>query len=638
MPTSAGNPNVEIPTEPQKDVDILNLSIRTTTTKTITNVISDFAVVAPYDDSLQLDAADILARCCAIRDAYVRNADGPLGPPEEFPRRFRADTSDDDKSVTSHGTDEYQPTDSSRATTLPALGVQLRKRSSGDRSDLHLSDLGPIARPAPRRSNTPQSSDGSEPLEPLDWVDEMISKNTWKKDRRRDEVCNVSAAFRAFRDFGKLVVAILGEGKHAASRQGDHPDYHDATFDNFHEAMRALISQATYLLTSDTWSHQDSVVVLAMVGDYWSWGSFRRIQDRENNPKLHWEEYTTSNAPIEQVEPWTEPVQWGTPASSEALQEMMACVNRLFPRSTTTSVTKPAAAASQATPDVDATPVGTTAPCVPTAPVHTASSAGSSPEPQAPFTDNYDDELEYADDGPDASTPVPGAPPRARHDREANVVDGTLRAGVGPTPLAVPPPMPSMPVNVSRRRHIVCQDTLDLDHGGSVVVAAQMTDNGDDDHIRGQPLHRANTDALVHAMAGVHLQSDVDNSAQASGPIDSTHSSEAAIFNSSLVNPTPVNPPPVNPPSANPGIVVTNPRKRSASPDSDMDAESGDEPAPKKVKQATAPGRSAADAGPSSQAPAGLAQQGQPRRESVKTEYDAAHPRGKKGKFVPKKR
>ncbi|KAL1701929.1 hypothetical protein EV121DRAFT_262603 [Schizophyllum commune] len=90
---------------------------------------------------------------------------------------------------------------------------------------------------------------------------------------------------------------------------------------------------------SEEYRHQDTVVGVIMVGDYWTWSQFRCAEIVNGTPLKDWREYTSDNIPIKH-DSWPDAVQWGSEKSDAQLNKMMAAVNQKFPAATPLAVSR----------------------------------------------------------------------------------------------------------------------------------------------------------------------------------------------------------------------------------------------------------------------------------------------------------
>ncbi|KAL1690935.1 hypothetical protein GGG16DRAFT_102784 [Schizophyllum commune] len=306
---------------------LLNTSVSSNRTNTANAdlVIADYMVMALEDPNMKLDQELVNATAAAVREKEARLGNDYYGHPENYTPRYRADIPDDDsdddekKKKKESEDPAYQPSGPRKSTTRDPYHirkdppqVQRTPQHQPTTEDLDLSDVGGYA------------------LEKPDWLDQDRLEAGMDESEPGDEICNTEAAFKRLKHLAKFIVAMLIECKQSVSRQEEGQVYGDTKFTRLREAQRQLMKQASYLLTSDTWGkRQDRVVAMAMIGDWWSWSEFeKRIGYKK---QANWDDYTYETRPIKTSRPWSQLVQWGSPASDRAMQKMMQRVNELFP-------------------------------------------------------------------------------------------------------------------------------------------------------------------------------------------------------------------------------------------------------------------------------------------------------------------
>ncbi|KAI5827899.1 hypothetical protein K523DRAFT_278003 [Schizophyllum commune Tattone D] len=275
-------------------------SARTTDTGARKKVITDFGVLTPRDPNTALDPAQLYAACSKVRRKYGGIKTVPHGAPSDYVDQFRsyqkedqdvddgADDDDDDSDDDSDDEDRPDP-----PIVTPARGgFNLRPRTRS-------------------QATAPSSSDKDQPhagRDTLSWLErDMVFDES--DDSPHDEVCNTEEAFEGLDKFAEFYIAILCEGKRGPSRSN---------------------KKGRFTKKIDVWKHQNNVVGMVMVSDYWCWNEFERIPGRDSS-EARWQNYTDETRPFKTCNPWSRLVQWGSPASDQALANMMERVNQLYP-------------------------------------------------------------------------------------------------------------------------------------------------------------------------------------------------------------------------------------------------------------------------------------------------------------------
>ncbi|KAL1663960.1 hypothetical protein GGF50DRAFT_55836 [Schizophyllum commune] len=299
--------------EEEYNFDLSMSTNRTTDTGLRKKVITDFGVLTPRYPGMDLDPAQVYSACANVRNDYAGTKIVPHGGPSDFVPQFRAhpdgdgdsgeeaedlqgddedaypedeDSDDDDDD----DDDDYRPDPPIVTPSASGFTLKLRDR-----------------KPAPA---TPSPDDNlvQADREALDWLErDMLFDES--ETSLHDEVCNTARAFKEFKDFAKFYVAILCEGKRSPSNKN---------------------KKGAFTRKLDVWEHQNNVVGMVMVSDYWCWNEFERIPGR-NKVEAKWQDYTDETRPFKTCNPWTRFVQWGSPASDQALANMMERVNQLYP-------------------------------------------------------------------------------------------------------------------------------------------------------------------------------------------------------------------------------------------------------------------------------------------------------------------
>ncbi|TRM55331.1 hypothetical protein BD626DRAFT_637880 [Schizophyllum amplum] len=176
------------------------------------------------------------------------------------------------------------------------------------------------------------SGDGDdELLEKLDWIDAAIEKSAWipEDSRRGDVVCNLKEAFPRQEIQAEITIFMLWEGKPLPSSKLTPDKYRSAFYKEVYKGIHALIIQATYLLTSSLYRHQDKVFGVVMVGDFWTWNVISRVEGCEHEENL--QDYNDDNVPIKLDYHWSPMALWGSVYSNAESKRMMKLVNQEFP-------------------------------------------------------------------------------------------------------------------------------------------------------------------------------------------------------------------------------------------------------------------------------------------------------------------
>ncbi|KAI5895435.1 uncharacterized protein SCHCODRAFT_02686817 [Schizophyllum commune H4-8] len=220
---------------------------------------------------------------------------------------------------TKHATD---PSDKGEENTEDANRMRIEPENNQDEGAIHATD---------------PSDKGEENLD-LDWIGESIRQAGWSGEEG-DQVCNLKQTFRQpeIKPEMRTTIMMVWEAKRFPSRDLSPAQFHCVFYQLLYLAMRGLILQILYVLMSEEYRHQDTVVGVVMVGDYWTWSQFRRAEIVNGTPLKDWREYTSDNIPIKH-DSWPDAVQWGSEKSDAQLDKMMAAVNQKFPAATPLAV------------------------------------------------------------------------------------------------------------------------------------------------------------------------------------------------------------------------------------------------------------------------------------------------------------
>ncbi|KAL1706551.1 hypothetical protein EV121DRAFT_289324 [Schizophyllum commune] len=315
--------------EEEQTYDLSLDSIRTTDTGARKKVITDFGVLIPRFPNRTLDHTQVYSACAELREGYSRTKTVPHGVPSDFVPQFRShqnedddagedpedeDWNDEDSDDDDDDDDEYQP--NPPIVTPSPCGFKLRPRTPKQASTTSALSSG--------RKDQSQAD-----CEALSWLDrDMVFDES--DSSPHDEVCNTARAFKKFESFAEFYIAILCEGKRSPSRANKKGRFTKKMYKRLYKGILSLMIQVLYLMNSDVWDHQHNVVGVVMVSDYWCWNEFERIPGR-NKVEARWQDYTDETRPFRTCNPWSRLVQWGSPASDQALANMMECVNQLYP-------------------------------------------------------------------------------------------------------------------------------------------------------------------------------------------------------------------------------------------------------------------------------------------------------------------
>ncbi|KAL1683051.1 hypothetical protein EV122DRAFT_273611 [Schizophyllum commune] len=295
-------------------------STRTTDTGARKKVITDFGVLTPRDPNTTLDPAQVYAACTRARTEYSGIKTVPHGAPSDYVGQFRPyqqedqdvdDGADDDDDSDDDSDDEDRP---DPPIVTPARGgFNLRPRTRSQATATSSSD----------------KDQSQADREALSWLErDMVFDES--DDSPHDEVCNTTEVFDGLEELAKFYIAILCEGKRGPSRSNKKGRFTKKMYKRLYKGIVSLMIQVLYLMTSDVWKHQNNVVGMVMVSDYWCWNEFERIPGRDRL-EAKWQNYTDETRPFKTCNPWTRFVQWGSPASDQALANMMERVNQLYP-------------------------------------------------------------------------------------------------------------------------------------------------------------------------------------------------------------------------------------------------------------------------------------------------------------------
>ncbi|KAL1690931.1 hypothetical protein GGG16DRAFT_113612 [Schizophyllum commune] len=316
------------PEEEEQTYDLSLDSIRTTDTGARKKVITDFGVLIPRFPNKTLDHTQVYSACAELREGYSRTKTVPHGVPSDFVPQFRSHQNEDDDagedpededwndddSDDDDDDDEYQP--NPPIVTPSPCGFKLRPRTPKQASTTSALSTG-------------QQDQSQADCEALSWLDrDMVFDES--DSSPHDEVCNTARAFKKFESFAEFYIAILCEGKRSPSRANKKGRFTKKMYKRLYKGILSLMIQVLYLMNSDVWDHQHNVVGVVMVSDYWCWNEFERIPGR-NKVEAKWQDYTDETRPFRTCNPWSRLVQWGSPASDQALANMMERVNQLYP-------------------------------------------------------------------------------------------------------------------------------------------------------------------------------------------------------------------------------------------------------------------------------------------------------------------
>ncbi|KAL1706564.1 hypothetical protein EV121DRAFT_278677 [Schizophyllum commune] len=606
-------------------------------TKGKKHVVSDFGVVTPIDR--YPFTAEQIAQKCADTRRKLDEASRLPPDAEDFIPYYRCETEDyssDDEEYESD--DEYVPEETLDATPTPS-DIRLRSHTAAAQN------ANPTTSHAPPQPHGPHvAAAATAPAQP-DWLASDIGSAGWlNSDKPYAQVCNHKETFKRLKFLVNFAVAMLWEGKRSASRKLEEEAYRKKTYWRFYKAMRSLMIQALFVLTTEA-CKQDKVVCVAMVSDFWSWNVFERIKGRE--VRIDWLSYTPETAPIKSCYPWSQPLQWGSPESDEAVIMMMHEVNTLFPP-LPTSLSQPGSDANDpatATNPSEPSPQAPARPNSGAAPSRTTVVAAQSAQASAPSDGatgqertevSVDDaSLEHAKDRPTSSGPAPrmqrppliGAPaPSADVIMSDAALSSNAAAIAGPEATA-PAPLSRVPWRGLRRN-----DTEDTEPDAPRRPLPIQANNPNDSGVSRSLLHGHRTMATLDALDAMDIN--------ANGAVGS--SANALTGNVSVQAPAAVVPATAAQASGS-GNAPTNsgnPRKRSASASSDGEVDDRAQVA-KKVKRAPASIEPSAEAGPG---PSTQASRSRAPSKGKKRKYNGAmaqayaqvHPRNEKGHFVKK--
>ncbi|KAI5887337.1 uncharacterized protein SCHCODRAFT_02752799 [Schizophyllum commune H4-8] len=615
-------------------LDKSTCTTRTEKTKGKKHVVSDFGVVTPLEN-YPITAEKIAEDCADIRKKLDEASRLPPDA-EEFIPQYRCEIDDydsDEEEYESDSDDDYVPEDTRDTPPAPSH-VKLRSQTTTAQNANSTTSGAP---PQPHVSHVAAAAPA--PMQP-DWLASDIgSAGWWHSDKPYAHVCNHKQAFKRLKFLVGFAVAMLWEGKRSASRKLEEEAYRTKTYSRFYKAMRSLMIQALFVLVTEAWN-QKKVVCVAMVSDLWSWNVFERIEGRE--VKDDWLSYTPETAPIRSCYPWSQPFQWGSPESDDAVILMMNEVNSIFPAFPTSLIEPDSGADDSATatnpsePQAQAQPNPGAAPFGAAQPAQATTSFGEATDQERSEISVDDASLDRAKDRPTTSGPAPKMQlspltgPRAPSAAaDVTMSDAALSsnaaAAAGPE---APTPAPPRALWRGLRRN----DTEDTEPDAPRRPLPIQSNNPNDSGISRPLLHGHRTLATLNALDAININTN-----------DSVGSSTNALAGNDFVQATAAAANSTAAQASGSGTLPTNsgnPRKRSASADSD--GEDDDRaPAAKKVKRTPVSTEPSAEAGPgpSTQARRSRApSKGKKRKLNgvMAQAYALAHPRDANGQFIKK--
>ncbi|KAL1690919.1 hypothetical protein GGG16DRAFT_125316 [Schizophyllum commune] len=598
-------------------------------TKGKKHVVSDFGVVTPIDR--YPFTAEQIAQKCADTRRKLDEASRLPPDAEDFIPYYRCETEDyssDDEEYESD--DEYVPEETLDATPTPS-DIRLRSHTAAAQN------ANPTTSHAPPQPHGPHvAAAATAPAQP-DWLASDIGSAGWlNSDKPYAQVCNHKETFKKLKFLVNFAVAMLWEGKRSASRKLEEEAYRKKTYWRFYKAMRSLMIQALFVLTTEA-CKQDKVVCVAMVSDFWSWNVFERIKGRER--------LRPSKAAIRGLSP----SNGGSPESDEAVIMMMHEVNTLFPP-LPTSLSQPGSDAndpatatnlSDSEPSPQARAQQKSGAALSSTPVVAAQSAqASAPSEDATGQERTkvsvdDASLEHAKNRPSTSGSAPEMQRPPLTGAPAPSVDVTMSdAALSSNAATVAGTEATAPAHPSRAswRGLRRNDTEDTEPDIARRPLPIQANNPNDSGVSRSLLHGHRTMATLDALDAMDINAN-----------DAVGSSANALAgNGSIQAPAAVVPATVAQPSGS-GNAPTNsgnPRKRSASASSDGEDDDRAQ-VTKKVKRAPASIEPSAEAGPG---PSTQASRSRARSKGKKRKYNGAmaqayaqvHPRNEKGHFVKK--